>query len=187
MNAPRLLIFTLSFAATGLISAALFHNNITGNMLINGLPAGPIFTVVVIIVSAIITGRFNLFGSLVYLALMYLCYLAVFICTLYSTFAAAFAGIILCGLGAAAAFMLTRQYLAPVQYDWLYETSFGAAAFLLNDILLFEPVQHFIRPVYVVQGSPLTVFAPSIFFWQTIVGWRLSRALLRTGGQQQTF
>lgn len=187
MNTLRLLIFTLLFAATGLISAALFHNNNAGNMLVNGLPAGVIFTVAVIIVSTLITGRFNLCNSLVYLALMYICYLAVFICTLYSTFAAVFAGIILCGLGAAAVFMLSRQYLAPVQYDWLYETSFGAAAFLLNDILLFEPVQHLIRPVYVVQGSPLTIFAPSIFFWQTLVGWRLSRALLRTGGHPQTF
>ena len=72
-------------------------------------------------------------------------------------------GIILAGVGAVFTCMLTNRFLKKINFDRTSMFLWGALAFILSDLLVFDPIADALKPYYTVQGGVSTVFA-AVFF-----------------------
>ena len=181
-------LLTTLFFLTGLFSALIFHHNYDSpdQWGANGLWAGGLFTVAAIIATVVLRQVPKLLDILTFAVASYGTYLLLYFLTSITAWFGLLTGIVTGGMGAAAVFYLTNQYLAPIRYKSKEIFVYGALAFLINDILLIGPVSDLIKPVYENHGWVATVFAPVYLFWQTLVGYKLTKALSKTQTVQES-
>lgn len=174
----KVIAYSFMFLMSGLISAYFFSINEEW-ILINGLFPGMIFTSTTILIFLIERIQVVPKYWIIYYLLMYVTYLIVFFLTLYSGSLGMITGLILAGYGAYVTFKLVGKYIVKIEFSPGRVFLLGTVSFLVNDVLLFVPIKKIIQPVYEIDTSINSLFAPSLLIWQVVVGTALSGSLTR--------
>lgn len=182
MKSIKIFLLTSLFFLTGLLSAIIFHHDYDNadQWGVNGLWAGGLFTLAAIVAIAVTRQVPKLSAILIFSAASYGTYLLLYFLTFITAWFGFVTGIVTGGIGAVAVFYLTNRFLTPIQYKSKEIFFYGALAFLINDILLIGPISDLIKPVYENLDWIAKVFAPIYLFWQTLVGYKLTKTLYET-------
>jgi hypothetical protein len=188
MKSAKVFLLTSLFFVTGLLSAMIFHHGYDNpnKWGANGLWAGGLFTLSVIIAVAVARQTPKLSAILIFAGACYGTYIILYFLTFITVWFGFVTGIVTGGIGSVAVFYLTHRFMTPLQYKTKEIFTYGGLAFLMNDLLLIGPISDFIKPVYENLGWVATVFAPVYLFWQTLVGYKLTKTLYETQTAQES-
>ena len=170
-----------SYLLCGFVSARLFYTHFDFYF------PGLIFIAVTIVMALIANSAIKLKSIAIFCVLSYILYLAVFFLTIQCGSVGIFTGIFLTGAGAYLIFWLTNKFLVRVNFKsgWIFWL--GALSFLFNVILMLEPANRFIKPVYDIARTSRDLkyydlnirFAPSFLFWQLSVGTKMGLEIFK--------
>lgn len=180
------IIPALPFIVSGFFSAWLFRRTTDTSLMPNSYLPGLLFTGTSVLVFIITKTKLTVKKVLMYFPLMYATYLAAFSITFVTGYFSFAVGIITCGLGSLATFMLTDKFITKIQFSKKNIFILGAVAFIINDFLLLPPIENLIEPLYIIYGEPSTIFSGLFLFWQSIVGIKLVLVLAKSSSTEAT-
>jgi len=165
----KLMLAVGFFVLSGLTSSYIFHLS-EEKLVWNSLVPGLLFIVAALILFSLLHVVFDKFRLTIYCVTMYLTYLIVFFLTFYSSTLGTITGIFTTGIGSYLTFRLTDKFVIKIRYNATLAFILGGLSFVLNNLLLFDPITEWIKPIYTVRGWIHTAFAGPFLFWQVMVG-----------------